>query len=126
MGLVEHAEREMRKAGLYDTDAGYGGMLPEAVMALVKAHSEQGHSGGSHYTVLGIFNQVVNFKPLTPISSDSTEWMEVGEDKRGTCFQNMRKSTCFSYDGGKTWYDIDKPLRFQWLRTKLRMRRFGK
>lgn len=101
--LVKHAEFEMKKAGLYGQDSDYGGMLPEAVMALVKAHSEQGHSGGSHAVTLGIFNRVINFKTLTPLTSNPDEWMEVAPGM----WQSFRQSSCFSKDGGKTWYDID-------------------
>lgn len=125
MSLVDYAERELKLAGLYDEDADYGGLLPEAVMALVKVHSEQGHSGGSHYQTLAIFNRVINYKPLTPISSNPEEWMEVGKDSRGNCYQSRRIPSVFSYDGGKTWYDIDKPLRFRWLRRKLGLREFA-
>jgi len=101
--LVEHAEREMKLAGLYDKDADYGGMIPEAVMALVKAHAEQGHSGASHALTLQIFNRVINFKTLTPVSS-SDHWNEV----EAGLWQNSRQSSVFSKDGGQTWYDIDK------------------
>lgn len=105
--LIKHAENEMRLAGLYSEGADYGGMIPGAVMALVRAHSEQGHSGASHGLTLQIFNRVINFKTLTPISSDPSEWMEVG----GAIYQNRRQSSCFSNDGGKTYYDIDDPNR---------------
>jgi len=106
--LIKHAENEMKLAGLYDKDSDYGGMIPKAVMALVKAHSEQGHSGGSHHLVLSIFNQVVNFKSLTPPTNNPSEWMEV---ESGKTWQNIRQSTCFSEDGGKTYYDIDEAVR---------------
>lgn len=124
--LMKHAEREMRIAGLYDPDSDYGGIIPEAVLALIKAHSEQGHSGGSHYTVLGIFNRVVNYKTLTPIGTTKDEWFKHDYQTAGKdCWQNVRCSSCFSNDGGKTWYDIDKPLRFRRLRRLLGLREFG-
>ena len=108
--LVEHAEYEMRKAGLYDGDADYGGMIPEAVMALVKTHAEQGHSGGSHYLVLEIFNQVANYKTLTPLSSDPDEWFKHDYQVAGeNCWQSKRQPSVFSQDGGQTWYDLDDP-----------------
>lgn len=111
MSLVEHAEREMRLAGLYDADADYGGLIPEAVMALVRAHAEQGHSGFSHGLTLAVFNKVVNYKPLTPIGSTPDEWIEVGEG----VWQNRRASSFFSKNGGKTWYDLDNmPWRMRW------------
>lgn len=118
--LMKHAEREMRLAGLYDTDSDYGGMLPEAVMALVEAHSKQGHSGGSHHITLEIFNRVINYKTLTPIGTTQEEWFKhdyqvAGED----CWQNIRQSSCFSQDGGKTWYDLDDPEKKNWPKHKL-------
>jgi hypothetical protein len=110
MSLVEHAEREMKLAGLYDKDADYGGMIPEAIMALVKAHADQGHSGGSHAITLQIFNRVINFKTLTPIGSTPDEWFKHDYQNAGAdCWQNIRQSSVFSEDGGKTWYDLDDP-----------------
>lgn len=107
--LTDHAEREMRLAGLYDTDADYGGMIPEAVMALVKAHAAQGHSGGSHHLTLRIFNEVANFKTLTPITSDPATWTDVSEMGGRPMWQSKRQPSVFSEDGGATWYDLDAP-----------------
>lgn len=121
MALIGHAEREMRAAGLYDDDADYGGLIPQAVMALVRAHSEQGHSGGSHYLVLSIFNKVINFKPLTPIGSTPDEWVHVGDK----LWQNSRAYSVFSEDGGKTWYDIDNLSRWRKVRRWFAAVRWG-
>ena len=113
--LVKHAEYEMKKAGLYDKDADYDGMIPEAVMALVKAHSEQEHSGGSHWLTLDIFNKVINFKTLTTITSDLDEWFKHDYEVGGhNCWQNKRQSSVFSQDAGKTWYDLDDPEKKNW------------
>jgi hypothetical protein len=108
--LEKHAEEEMRRAGLYDKDADYGGVIPEAVMKLVKTHAAEGHSGASHSLVLGIFIDVVNFRPLTPLTADPAEWIKVDPDhyQPGT-WQNRRLGSAFSRDGGQTHYDIDTP-----------------
>jgi hypothetical protein len=120
MGLVEHAEREMRLAGLYDKDSDYGGMIPEAVMKLISAHASAGHSGGSHHITMQIFNKVANFKTLTPITSDPEEWFKHDHQTAGEdCWQNTRQSSCFSQDGGKTWYDLDDPTKKNWPANKL-------
>ena len=114
--LEKHAEREMRLAGLYDADSDYGGMIPEAVMKMIKVLADEGHSGGSHALVMGIFNRVANFKTLTPIGSSSDEWFKhdpqhnLGKD----IWQNTRQSSVFSQDGGKTWYDINDPEKKNW------------
>ena len=115
--LVKHAEREMRAARLYDKDADYGGMIPDAVMALVKVHSEQGHSGMSHALTLKIFNRVIEYKTLTPITNDPAEWMQIQDEvlapdqRKDGLWQNRRQVSCFSSDGGKTYYDIDDKKR---------------
>ena len=107
--MEKHAEDEMRRAGLYDKDADYGGMIPEAVMKLVKTHAAEGHSGGSHGLVMAIFNKVINFQPLTPLTPDPTEWTRVDpvQYQPGT-WQSRRLPSAFSRDGGQTYYDIDK------------------
>jgi hypothetical protein len=109
--LVKHAEKELKLAGLFDKDSDYDGMLGNAVLELVKVFSKQGHSGFSAHQTLKIFNIVANYNPLTPIGKNKDEWMDVAEmtaDGKGM-WQNKRRGTTFSRDGGKTWYDIDNP-----------------
>lgn len=106
--LVKHAEKELKLAGLFDKDSDYDGMLGKAVLELVKVFSKQGHSGFSAHQTLKIFNIVANYKPLTPIGTTKEEWMDVsGMTLGGQTWQNTRRGTTFSRDGGKTWYDID-------------------
>lgn len=111
--LLDHAKSELEKAGLFDKDSDYAGMIGKAVMKLVEAHSEEGHSGGSHYLVLQAFNRVINFKTLSPLTADPKEWVEIERDKlgegEGKLWQSTRQSSCFSRDRGNTWYDIDDP-----------------
>ena len=108
MGLVEHAERELRLAGLFDKDSDYGGMLGESTMKLIRVFSEEGHSGMSASIQSDIFNRLSRYKNLTPLTDSPDEWMEVGTD---TTWQNKRCSDCFSTDGGKTYYSIDDEKR---------------
>lgn len=121
--LVKHAEEEMRRAGLYSPDADYGGMIPEAVMKMVKCLADEGHSGMSHALTMEIFNRVANFKTLTPLTDDPSEWMSVSDyypPNNPPVWQNRRQSSCFSEDGGKTYHNIDeKPLRFRDIRRFL-------
>lgn len=109
--LVKHAEAEMRKAGLYDADSDYSGMIPEAVMALVKPFAEAGHSGSSAMLTLEVFNRVARYKTLSPITNDPEEWMEVSEYGglgSKSVHQNRRDGSLFSNDGGYTYYSIDE------------------
>lgn len=108
--LEKHAEQEMKLANLYDKNADYDGMIPRAVMKLIKAHASEGHSGGSHWLTLEIFNKLVNFQTLTPITNNPNEWTCVGEyncknDK--PLYQNKRDPSYFSNDGGITWWNVN-------------------
>jgi len=109
--LVSHAEFELRRAGLFDKDSDYGGMIAEGIMKIVQVFSDEGHSGCSASMTVSILENLLRFKPLTPLTSDPEEWMEIGEDMRFEklvpVWQNRRQSSCFSNDGGKTYYDID-------------------
>ena len=109
MALVEHARRELERAGLFKKESDYEGMLGHAVMKMVEVFAAEGHSGMSADLTLEIFNRVARFKTLTPVTNDPAEWIIVGEEPNGrTVFQNNRQSSCFSNDGGKTYYDIDE------------------
>ncbi len=108
MTLIDFARDEMRRAGLYDDDCDYGsGEVAKCVEAMVAAFAAFGHSGGSADMTLGIFDKVARFKLLTPISSDASEWMDVSDVSGQPMWQNRRSSSCFSKDGGQTWYDLD-------------------
>ena len=110
MGLVEHAERELRRAGLFDEDSDYGGMLAESTMKLIKTFAEEGHSGNSAHMQVEIFSRLASYKTLTPLTDDPEEWMNVAEYQSPdspAIWQNRRDSSCFSNDGGKTYYSID-------------------
>lgn len=109
--LVTHAERELRKAGLFDADSDYGGMLADAVIELIAAFSKQGHSGMSAAMTRDLFARLSSFKTLTPLTSAPDEWMQVSPDIMADgsppVWQSLRQHSCFSNDGGKTYYDID-------------------
>lgn len=99
----------MQRAGLYDTDSDYNGMIGNSVEALVKLFAEQGHSGFSAGLVLEAFNRVVRHRPLTPLTSDPSEWIDRSEESGRPMWQSRRSPSVFSTDGGQTWYDLDAP-----------------
>jgi len=102
--LIDYAKEEIKRAGLFDSDSDYNGMLGKAVMELIEVFSRQGHSGLSAHFTLGIFDKVARFKPLTSLTYKKDEWNKVTEDT----WQNKRDFSVFSKDGGKTHYSIDK------------------
>jgi hypothetical protein len=98
--LVEHAEREMRRAGLFNEDADYGGAHAHCVLELIKVFASQGHSGASAMLVRKLFHHLSNFENLTELNNDPNEWMEIGEN----VWQSTRNPEAFSRDHGKTYY----------------------
>ncbi len=105
MSLKDFAKNELTRAGLFDKDSDYGGMLGDAVMKMVEVFAEEGHSGFSANMAISIFSKVARFKPLTPLTGEDGEWV-CGHAEEGLC-QNIRLSSVFKRDG-KVW-DIDNP-----------------
>ena len=103
--LVEHAKYEMQLVGLFDKDADYNGLLPEAVIALLDLFASQGHSGGSAAVTIDLFSRLAKFENLSPLSDKPEEWFKPEDDVE--LWQSKRKPSVFSKDGGKTWYDLD-------------------
>lgn len=98
---LNHAKRELELAGMFDKDSMYGGMIGEAVMELMELFSKQGHSGLSASIVRQLFNLVSDFKPLSPITGEDSEWNECGTGG----FQNNRCSSIFKEDkDGQAYY----------------------
>lgn len=105
--LTEHAKQELQLAGLFDKDADYDGMLATAVMELMEVFAKQGHSGSSAAMTISLFEKLARFGNLTPLTSKQDEWMDISEMSGEPMWQSKRKSSVFSKDGGKTWYDLD-------------------
>lgn len=85
-------------------------MLGEAIMELVRSFSRQGHSGMSAAMTSEIFNQLASWKPLTPLTDNPDEWMELEEEMVGydeMRWQSRRDPSCFSGDGGRTYWTND-------------------
>lgn len=103
MSLVEYAKSELERAGLFDEDSDYNGMLGKATLELIEVFADQGHSGFSAHLVRDLFNKLADFKPITELTYGPEEWNEVGEGM----WQNKRNPCVFSTDGGKTHYSLD-------------------
>ena len=103
--LVRHARDELTRAGLFDSDSDYDGMLGTAVMELVEKFADQGHSGASAYMVIDLTRRLLSFEPLTPLTSDPAEWEHIAESMAGQpdLWQSRRRPDAFSNDGGRTY-----------------------
>lgn len=102
--IRDYAREELQRAGLFDEDSDYGGMIGDAVMDLVEVFVKQGHSGYSAGMTLHLFGRVANFEPITPLTFERDQWNEVGTGMH----QHRRKSSVFSDDNLAHWYDLDE------------------
>lgn len=127
MSMTDVHIKELEKAGLFDKDSDYDGMLGEAVKELLLVFQKQGHSGFSAQATASIFHKLIKGEPLSPLTESADEWMEVASG----LFQNTRvpnvfieknKSEkpytlygkAFSDDGGKTYFtNIDSRVHFE-------------
>lgn len=107
-GSAAFALKELQEAGLFDKDSDYGGATGHAVMELMDVFSKQGHSGFSASLTRHLFNELSSYRPINEIKNPmlTKEYMDVGDGM----YQSTRLSSMFSYDSGKTWYDIDAKL----------------
>lgn len=96
--LVEHAKRELALLG--ETDQKF----VDTIVNAVQAFSEYGHSGGSASAAIPIINDLLQFKPLSPLTNNPAEWNEVGDG----VWQSARNSEAFSTDGGKSYYLVSE------------------
>ena len=105
----EYAYDELKRAGLFDKDSDYDGMIGVAVDDLCRLMAGQGHSGCSNRIVLDIFNKLRQYKPLTPITNNPDEWNEVSKEDDGkVLYQSRRDPSLFSTDGGDSYYCVDE------------------
>jgi hypothetical protein len=103
--LVSFARDELTRAGFFDQDADYGGLLGHAVMKMMEVFSEEEHSGASAALAVSLFEKLARFQPLTPLTGDADEWNEVGVQNGRPLFQNRRCGSVFKE--GDEAYDID-------------------
>ena len=103
--LVDYAKEELRRAGLFDKDSDYGGMLGDAVMKMIKLFDEENHSGASASRAIALFSRLAKFEPLTPLTGNNDEWNKAGSN----LWQNKRCSSVFRerVDGAWRAYNID-------------------
>lgn len=101
--LVEHAQRELERCGQTAEDPGYAASLIAAIEAFVS----YGHSGGSASVAIEQLHTLLQYRTLSPLTSDPDEWEDRSEISGTPMWQNRRDPAAFSTDAGQTWYFVD-------------------
>lgn len=115
--LVQHARRELALADRWNAvtnfETPYDGLISKYVEELITVVASQHHSGGTLDQTLRVFDEVVRFRNLIPLTDDPTEWVDmiaVGGGARNLevmRYQSLRNTGAFSGDGGKTYWTMD-------------------
>jgi hypothetical protein len=103
MSLVNHAETELKAAGLFDKDSDYDGMLGDTVLELIKVFAKQGHSGYSASLCTELFYKLSKYQPLLPLTGEDSEWFDISDMSGEPMFQNIRNSAVFK-DNDNAYY----------------------
>ena len=98
--LVEHARRELELIG-EEQD------VIDWFCRVIREFASYGHSGGSASVCIPRLSQLLQFLPLSSITSNPDEWIDRSDLSRTPLWQNIRDSRAFSEDGGKTWKVLD-------------------
>lgn len=101
MSIINQAREELKRVNFGDDDS--------AVMIdILEKFFDQWDSGGAVHAVAPILQRLIAGKPLSPLTGDPDEWVEVGYG----VFQNRRVGSVFKdprFHDGKLAYDLDNP-----------------
>jgi len=100
--LIDYAKSELDRIEK-DKD-GMQEEMNKDILEIIEKFSNQGHSGFSAGYALNILDRLLRYKPISPLTGEDDEWMQVGGFPNPT-YQNKRCSSVFKDENGCT--DID-------------------
>lgn len=111
MGNLSYAREELeRLENQCDTFEGLEMQkeVTKEVLELIEVFANQGHSGFSADYVAGLFDQLVHWRPLTPLTGEDDEWNDVSRNhtEGRPIYQNKRCSRVFKEADGRV-YDVE-------------------
>ena len=119
--LVKHAKSEFKVAGWMDEDGNFKdemqGLMCSQILELLELFSSHGHSGFSANYAIDLFSKLAEFKTLTPLTGNASEWQDVGNGM----LQNKRDSRIFKDHakfGGQA-YNLDGKIFWEWCERDL-------
>ncbi len=99
--MMDWAKNELKLWNVDVDDDGFSKMASNNVLEVLDVLCNQGHSGMSAPIIMSIIQRLWSWKPLTPLTGEEDEWIEVGY---GQC-QNKRCHSVFKdRDTGKAHY----------------------
>ena len=117
MSLVTHATDELDRLGLKDGDD-MDGLMRKHILHMVKEFADEGHSGFSASYAISCLKRLLEFKPLSALTGEDSEWNDVGEymNEGTVLYQNKRYSSVFKDENGA--YNIDGRVFWNWYKDE--------
>jgi hypothetical protein len=113
MSLLSHAEYELDLIGMKDgSDDDMNIAMRKHILHMIEEFSEEGHSGFSAQYAISILSKLLKYEPLTPLTGDDSEWVDVSEMNGNTLYQNKRSGRVFKDNDGA--YDIEGKVYWDW------------
>lgn len=113
MTLILHAKNELDAIGMTeDSDSEMNVAMRNHILLMIEEFSKEGHSGFSASYATNILSKLLKYEPLTPLTGEDSEWVDVAEVSGYTLYQNKRASNVFkenneAYDiNGIVFYDV--------------------
>ena len=110
MSYKEYAMNEFKVCGWLNDDGTFKDdtqkVICDGILDIMEVFSNQGHS--ANYTI-NILEDLLRFKPLTPLTGEDSEWVAISDiigDPDSVGFQNKRCSRVFKDPNGKA-YDTE-------------------
>lgn len=95
MSIRDAARSELARCNFGEPDS-------TVMLQILDAFFDTWDSGGAVFVAANVLARLVKGLPLTPLTGDDSEWMEVGPN----VWQNIRCGTVFRDETGRC-YDID-------------------
>ena len=119
LGWPQPTRAEMRSHDVPQTDDGWNMAMRRSAMQIIEIFAKQGHSGHSAGQAISLVHQLLQYKPLSPLTDDPSEWNKIAEEMTSgeDLWQSKRNPEAFSHDAGKTFYFVGKYTKFgKWSR----------
>lgn len=112
--LQSHAIRELTLLGYEFDDDGMPVQSEDGfdinaemclcLMELLEVFSKQEHSGASAGYLISLLQDLMRFEPLSPLTGEDDEWVDVAEQNGEPLWQNNRCSGVFKQGNGTAYY----------------------
>ena len=100
-GFLKFVKYELEKAGHFDKNSMYEGLIGKKCFELMELFNKQNHSNNSANLIRHIMNRLIAYLPLSNIEGTENEWRKIGKDS----FKNNRLSGLFKEKGIITYSD---------------------